>query len=635
MFRPSPMEKVLLLVLKSDLPSVSRALAREKILHLRPVAMKELPSPAPAESDPSTERLRAFSALAEDLSKTLCIEEVRGFEFPSPVEELSLWENWAAQLGERCRRIEDRKAEVSRWLERLTQLEAFLIPLAGIDGDFFELRSLRHARLLMGTLPASAARKLDSTRMPAMLFPFRQTERETTIAVLTSRSRSETVKKNLAGMDFRPLPLPCTLSGSFEPVLERVRQARHRIFAYLANLDGRLAGLREEHRQHLAARLQAVSAELYLRGVEGAFGFTRRVVVLSGWLPQSRDRELKSILDRVCPDRFFLRRSVASGDETPVQLSNPPLLRPFQKVLAIYGTPLYGEVEPTPILGFGFLVLFGMMFGDVGQGLVLLGTGLWMKGFTRFAEEGLLLAEVGGAATIFGFLFGSVFGVENLLPALWFSPFHNIPYLMTSALFLGIVLISSGLFLRIRNLVGRASFTEILTDRFGIAGAVFYLGSVATLLPVYLELVPAMSLLWLLAPLGCIFCHPLVAADRKAGLSLPLLLAEGAIEVMETILGYLVNTFSFLRVGAFGLAHFGLFLAVFTLADQVRDFPLGSLWAAVVYFLGNLVILVLEGLIVSIQAVRLQFYEFFSKFFQGGGIPYRPLVLESSTERRK
>jgi V/A-type H+-transporting ATPase subunit I len=634
MFRPSPMDRVELLVLKSDLPEVSRALARGRILHLQSLDLENLPVSPPVEAYPGIERLKVFAATLDTIFKDLGVEGEVG-KGPLTIEDFSLWEAWAAELLERVRRILDRKEEISRRLEGLVQLETFLTPLAGLEGDFSELASLHHTRLLTGVLPAASEKRLEAKRLPAMVFPLRRTERETTVAILTSRGHSAAIERILNGLDFQPRTLSGRLSGSFDINLQRVRRAQSRFSAYLAILEGRLAGLREEHREHLASRGHAVAVELFLREAQGAFGFTRRVVMLGGWLPRSRATELKNLLSEVCPDRFFLRRSAARGDETPVQLANPKLLRPFQKLLNLYGTPLYGEVEPTPLLGFGFLVLFGMMFGDLGQGVLLMGAGLCIKRFTRFAEEGLLLTEIGVAAAVFGILFGSVFGLENIIPALWFSPFHDIPYLMASAIALGIVLIFSGLLLRIRNLLGHANLPDILTDRFGIAGAVFYGGSVASTLLVYLDRAPVAILLWLLAPLVCVLFHPLIVASPEGERNLFFLLAEGVIEAMETVLGYLVNTFSFLRVGAFGLAHIGLFYAVFALADLVRDLPLGPLWVALVYFSGNLVILLLEGLVVSIQAVRLQFYEFFSKFFRGGGIPYRPLALESAAERRK
>jgi V/A-type H+-transporting ATPase subunit I len=212
---------------------------------------------------------------------------------------------------------------------------------------------------------------------------------------------------------------------------------------------------------------------------------------------------------------------------------------------------------------------------------------------------------------------------------------HNIPLLMGTALAFGIVLVVFGLILRIVNGLRLERSLAVLTDRYGVAGLVFYSGAVVTALLVWRQLAPAAIFFWLLVPLAAVFCHPFVSGDEAGGnRHLPLRLAEGAIEVLETALGFMANTFSFLRIAAFGLAHVGLFMAVYAMAEGVENWPLGALWVAVVHVAGNLVMLVLEGLVVSIQAVRLQFYEFFSKFFRGGGVPYRPLTLQVVTERR-
>jgi V/A-type H+-transporting ATPase subunit I len=632
MFRPSAMDRVELLVLKSDLAAVSRALARAGILHLRPVVRAGLHRPGTGELAPATDRIKAFAERLDGLLQTLGLEEGRAEGAPLEID-LPVWEAWAAELAEQTGRIVQREQEISRRQERLDHLEALVLPLAGLEGDFADIAALRHGRLLWGTLPSAGEKKLVEMTVPGAVFPLRHGAREVSILVLTTRREAADVESLLAELDFKPAFFPGGLSGPFEAVLQKVRRVRSRTAGYAATLGARVAGLREEHRKHLLDRRRAVSAELFLRQAEASFGFSRRAVLLGGWLPRRRVWELEALLKKVCPGRFALRRAAAHGDDTPVELTNPLPLRPFQKILKIFGTPLYGELEPTPLLALGFLLLFGMMFGDVGQGLVLVGAGWGLRRFTRFGEEGLLVAEVGASATLFGLLFGSVFGAENLLPALWFSPLQNIPLLMLSALAIGVVLIFSGLLLRVRNMWRQEPLKVLLTDRFGLGGAVFYGGAILTAALVALDLAPMISLLWLAVPLGCVFFHPLVAADEGER-SLPLLLAEGVIEVMETVLGYLVNTFSFLRVGAFGLAHIGLSLAVFALADLVRGLPFGGLWAVLIYLVGNGIILALEGLVVSIQALRLQFYEFFTKFFRGGGIPYRPLALELAAERR-
>jgi V/A-type H+-transporting ATPase subunit I len=303
-------------------------------------------------------------------------------------------------------------------------------------------------------------------------------------------------------------------------------------------------------------------------------------------------------------------------------------------MLAVLGTPVYSAIEPTPLLAIGFVVLFGMMFGDVGHGLLLLTAGLLLRRSPRFRDHGSIVAQVGLFSAFFGLLFGSFFGHEDLFPPLWFSPMHDIPRLMLAAVVLGVGLILTGLALRIVNGLREDRFWVVFTDRYGLAGLAFYGGGLLTALLVYRETLPAAALAWLALPLAAVFCHPFAERQGGAWASTGMLLAEGAIAVLETILGFLANTFSFLRVAAFGLAHAGLFMAVFAVAAEVRELPFGLFWVTFVHVAGNLVILLLEGLVVSIQAVRLEFYEIFSKFFRGGGVAYNPLVIEPGRERR-
>jgi len=357
--------------------------------------------------------------------------------------------------------------------------------------------------------------------------------------------------------------------------------------------------------------------------------------MIGGWIPGNRLVLLEKVLNEVSPGRFSLHQEAASGSQTPVLLSNPRLIRPFERILAVYGTPSYGELEPTPILALGFLVLFGMMFGDLGHGLVFIGAGLVLRRLDRYRDEGCILAEMGAFASVFGVLYGSFFGLENLLEPLWFNPMNNIPAFMGAALAVGAGGILVGLLLRVWNGL-RNLDPAFFTDPLGLAGLVFYGGALGTGYLVYRGFLPAGYLAWLILPLTAIFFHPLAGRRQQSDIRHSgILLAEGAVEVLEAVLGFLANTFSFLRVAAFGLAHVGLATAVIVLAEMTREWPLGWAWMVAVHVVGNLVILVLEGLIVSIQTVRLEFYEIFSKFFQGGGVTFRPLSLEHLPERSR
>lgn len=633
MFRPVPMSQVDVLLMQKDIPLAVRELARAGILHLQPVAGRQS-HPASAASADLVERCSSLADCLRDLLKALRISAGEGAILDP--EEMPAWERQAAALTDRIARLERRRAELQRHHAELLNVDRFLGAIADEhdDLDLAPLHSLRAAHFVLCLLSAPSLEHLREASYAMLLLPLPSDTAETLTAILVERRHAPALEQALKACDFRPLHLPPSIAGSPVACRERLRRLLFRIQGRLARLQAKLHAIGVENRTWLLDRLATVEAECSLLRAGRDFDYTDRSVILSGWLPQKSLADLKGILHRECAGRFALRQRRAHGERIPVQFANPALIRPFEKVLSVYGVPSYEEIEPTPLLAVGFLLMFGMMFGDVGQGLLLVALGLIFRKWTRFHDQGLLVAEMGGCAAVFGFLFGSCFGSEKLIPPLWFSPLHNIPLLMGCALLLGVVLLLTGLSLRVINELRRGHLLSLLTDRLGLAGLLFYGGAVLASLMVFLASLPASHLGWLLLPLGAIFLHPFIQSAASHREKTGLLLIEGAVEVLETVLGFLANTFSFLRVAAFGLAHVGLSMAVFAIADAVKEAPLGLLWVATVHVAGNAIIVTLEGLVVSVQTVRLEFYEFFSKFFRGEGVPYRPLSLLADSERR-
>ncbi len=633
MFRPDPMTQIDVLLLQRDLPEASRSLAGAGILHLR-LAAKDYGVAATdrAADRHLARRCRAFAAQLNHLLELLHIEQEGGQYLG--LEDFPLWERRTVELTEKIERIIHRREELQRRDRLLESLGSLCGSIGELDADFDELRALRWARLVVGTLSEEECEKLRAANFPIALFPLQENPTEPLVAILTSRRHAPRLEKQLAEFNFRAIEIPAGLRGPLKEVHRRLQHARSRTGQRVAKLEAKLAGSRVENRSWLQDRLWTANAEQRMLEARESFGYTDRAAILCGWLPENRFGDLMQVLQESCDGRFVVRQAVAHGDGIPVQLRNPPCIRPFQKILAVYGTPTYEEIEPTPLLALGFLLMFGMMFGDLGHGLIFITAGLLAKRYTGFRDQGVLLAEMGCFAALFGLLFGSFFGREDLFPPLWFSPMHDVPLLMGAALLLGVAMVLTGLALRVVNGLRQGPFLVLLTDRFGLAGMLFYGGAVATASLVYLEMIPAAVSWWLVIPLFAIFLHPFAVAEGSPKGEFHLLLVEGIIEVLETVLGYLANTFSFLRVAAFGLAHVGLSLAVFAVADKVQDAPLGMLWVVLVQVTGNLIIVALEGLVVTVQTVRLEFYEFFSKFFRGGGVEYRPLTLDSGLERR-
>jgi V/A-type H+-transporting ATPase subunit I len=299
----------------------------------------------------------------------------------------------------------------------------------------------------------------------------------------------------------------------------------------------------------------------------------------------------------------------------------------------MYGTPAYRSIDPTPLLGISFLAMFGLMFGDVGHGLVLalIGALMCFKGKQAgLKQAGLLLVLAGSASMVFGFLFGSIFGFEEALPTLWLKPMESISRLFSSAIYFGIGLIFVSIAVNVINGIRKRDFLGTLFDKAGILAAVFYWCGIFTAIRVLSAgSIPGVVIVLLLSSIVLLFFREpiLHLAEGKKHLfpeGLATGIIGGFVEILEIFLGFLANSVSFIRVAAFGLAHAGLFMAVFALSKAMG----GGAGSVAIQIFGNIGIIALEGMVVTIQVVRLEFYEFFSRFFQQGEKAYQPVGFD-------
>jgi vacuolar-type H+-ATPase subunit I/STV1 len=366
--------------------------------------------------------------------------------------------------------------------------------------------------------------------------------------------------------------------------------------------------------------------------------FSAKAMFITGWMDMKDREQLLTILRGICGDKFIF--SERKDPDAPVRLLNMRLFKPFELLVKIMGMPSNREIDPTPLAAVTFVLMFGLMFGDLGQGLVIVLCGILLKKYGRkkakeeLAQAGGILIACGLSAAACGLLYGSVFSSERIIPALWFQPTQHIMKLFAMTILMGVVFILIGLFINIINNMLNAEYAEALLEKRGLAVLIVYAFIVLAAmnfqtggkLPVMWAISVFIGLPLILFSLRGVI-GPLLFQSAKPH-SISEYIIETVMDIVEIVLSMFANTISFIRVGAFALSHAGLSIVTYTLAGMA-DPSMKSVGAITVIVIGNIFIIGFEGLICGIQSMRLEYYEFFSKFFQGDGVVFSPFTLKA------
>jgi V/A-type H+-transporting ATPase subunit I len=647
MFKAVPLVLVNIQVAQEEISRATAVLTRLRIMHL--INLVETPlGKLGYMGELERDLLNRYQQVGEEVDRWAQVLEIlpQVVDIPSdldpakdiyPLEEVM--DHLRGQVSPLIQKVQEVSDQLARLQEYQKNLE--LIAPAGVEPG--ALAGLRLAYLAPGWLPGENLLRLEQAleHLHHALIPVVQAETRTLVLAAGLATDRETLDRALKGAFFEPLVLPPAATGSLNETLVDLKKQIQTRETSRQQLESQRSRLRDQIGPELVRIRNRIDLIRTLLRARVLFGKVDRAYLVSGWIPATLVAKLKEALAQELGDQAEVEvlspEAIPGAREgvlkIPILFNNPYLLRPFEALTKAYGTPAYREVEPTAFLAVSFLLMFGLMFGDVGQGAVLFLMGhVIFRRFFRYTDYGVILMECGVASVIFGFLYGSVFGVENLLPALWFSPMKDIAYFIKIAVLFGVAAISLGLILSFINalrlktsrlpapgllaaliywVLAGLGVRYLLTGAFawdfwvaaGVAGVTLLMGTIYIL-----------QRLWLAPP-------PAEAVTEGAGIRL----LEGVIEVVDGTIRFVANTISFIRIAAFALAHAGLFIAVFSLADTLNRMGGGGVAYWLTIGFGNVVIILLEGLVVSIQIVRLEYYEFMSKFFHGGGEPFKPL----------
>ena len=334
----------------------------------------------------------------------------------------------------------------------------------------------------------------------------------------------------------------------------------------------------------------------------------------------------------------FLAES--KNGEPPTKLKNPRFFKPFEMFIRMYGLPANDEMDPTMFVALTYTFIFGAMFGDVGQGLCLFVFGGLLYLIKKINLAGII-SIAGLFSTFFGFMFGSIFGFEDVIQAHWLRPVDamtNLPFIgQLNTVFVVAIAFGMGLnilvmIFNVINSIKSHDVENMLFSHNGIAGLVFY-GFLVLTIVLYMtgHKVPGNILMVIFLGVPVIlfvFKEPLgnlvTKQHKKMEEGKVMFFVQAFFELFETMLSYFSNTISYVRIGAFAVSHAAMMEVVLMLSGASAGH---TNW--IVFVLGNVLVCGLEGLVVGIQVLRLEYYEMFSRFYKGTGREFKPFHSQS------
>lgn len=546
--------------------------------------------------------------------------------------------------------LDKKRSDLENQLTTVDESLRVIRPFRNLDFDISSILKFRFIRFRFGRIGKEYYQKFERyiyDNLDTIFIKCDEDDQYIWGMYFVPEPESQKVKAVYSSMHFEKIYMPDSYEGTAREAFEQLAQKRSLILSDFNTVSQKRNDFLISHcREILAAQaaIARLSGNFDIRKLAACTkgkGENDIFYILCGWMTEKDahsfqtdikdDSKIFCIIDGEDDEHI----QPETHQQPPTKLKNPKLFKPFEMYINMYGLPAYNEMDPTWFVAITYSFIFGAMFGDAGQGLLLFIGGFLLYKFKHIALAGIISCA-GVFSTIFGILFGSFFGFENLFPALWLRPMNNmmtVPFIgKLNTVFIVAIGFGMGLILlcMIFNIINawKAHDTEhIWFDTNSVAGLVFY-GSATVSIALILtgHTLPGGILLFIMfgIPLILIFFkEPLTALVEKKSEVMPkekgMFIVQGLFEMFEVLLSYFSNTLSFVRIGAFAVSHAAMMEVVLMLAG----FESGHLnWIVVI--LGNLFVSGMEGLIVGIQVLRLEYYEMFSRFYKGTGRKFEP-----------
>ncbi len=535
---------------------------------------------------------------------------------------------------EHTKMIQGRQRELAQKNQELKDFMEELSSFRNLDFEFKKMLDFRFIKFRIGRIPIDDYHKLEKyiQEVAYTLFYECDSDEEYVWGVyFVPYMHAVEIDAMYLSFHFEQLYMPDSFEGTPEEAYQAALKEITSNEEENTRLSEQMHDLLKENRLELLSACQSLKDYCENFDIRKLAACTRtendgEYYILYGWMSR---KDAKAFQKEIAEDEAVhcieeaMEENLATSP--PTKLRNPKILKPFEMFVEMYGLPAYNEMDPTLFVALTYTFMFGIMFGDVGQGLFLVVGGFLLYKVKQMRLAGII-ALAGIWSTVFGFLYGSFFGFEELIPALWRRPMDDIMGTLMMAIAFGGILIILAMVLNVINAVRAREYGRLIFGQSGLAGLMCY-GFTALCILLFatgnpLPAAVIMAVMLGLPLLAILLKEPLARLVEKKGHLFPegskaMFFVEALVELFDVVLSYATNTISFVRVGAFALSHAGMMGVVMTLAGLEKGSPN---W--IIIILGNILVTGLEGLVVGIQVLRLEYYEMFSRFYKGSGKPF-------------
>lgn len=533
--------------------------------------------------------------------------------------------------------IKSRKEEIENQIKEdeiaIRQIE----PLINVDINVNELYDFKFCKFRFGRMPKDSYEKLkyfSFDKLNVIYIPT-FTDEFTYGMYFVPRQNCEKVDSIFATLHFERIRFSSKIKGTPKDATEFLNKEIETLKEKLVQAEKDFNDIKNTQEDKFLASYSKILYKKEVFDVRKYAAKSGDNFVLTGWVSKKDSKKFINNLKEFDDVSIVLDNPEETDTyQVPTKLDNPKIFRPFEQFIDMYGTPAYNEFDPTPLVAITYSLIFGIMFGDLGQGFLILLAGLFM--WKKLSMPlGKILCVISVPSMLFGCFYNSIFGIEGLLPWEAFAPLEhteNIMVLLISAVAIGVVIIFISMITNVINGIRQKDIERAVFSTSGIVGFVFYFSiiiAVLLLLGVKKNIFTWWYIsLFVVVPLIIFFLkEPILNMIKKKKEIIPGSKAEfftsSFFELFESMLSYITNTVSFVRIGAFAINHAGMMLVVKVIADMA-----GSAGSIPVMIIGNIFVTCLEGLIVGIQVLRLEFYEIFSKFYKGDGRQFCPIKIK-------